>query len=155
IRVLSGDRSLIAAPAWSPSGDRIAFVSQGPTDAPAPQIWIPPVRGGDARPVTRAPGGVLQFAWSPTGNALAYALEDRPEPRTGPERHNDSFEIGDDDYLIRSAALPVHLWVVADTGGAERRISSGGWSLAKADATSPMSWSPDGSRIAVASQDDA
>src|SRR5262249_31795681 len=81
LRGLAASRSLLAGPAGSPAGDRIAFVARGPADARAPQIWTLPIRGGDARPVPRAPDGVLQFAWSPAGNALAYAREDRPEPR--------------------------------------------------------------------------
>ena len=72
---------------------------------------------------------VQQFAWSPDGRTIAYATEDEAEKKTGPERFNDSFEVGNDDFLIQSQALPTHAWLVPADGGEARRITSGSWSL--------------------------
>ena len=47
-------------PRWSPDGTEIAFLSS--RDG-APQIYILPVDGGEARPVTDFPGGVGDFMW--------------------------------------------------------------------------------------------
>ena len=66
------------------------------------------MKGGDAHRITSAPKGVQQFAWSPDGSIIAFATEDEPEKKTGPERFNDSFEVGNDDFLIQSQALPTH-----------------------------------------------
>jgi Tol biopolymer transport system component len=75
-----------------------------------PQAFVMPMNGGDARRITSAPKGVQQFAWSPDGRTIAYATEDEAEKKTGPERFNDSFEVGNDDFLIQSQALPTHAW---------------------------------------------
>jgi dipeptidyl aminopeptidase/acylaminoacyl peptidase len=70
-----------------------------------------------------------------------------------------SFEIGDDDYLMREQPTPSHLWVVPVGGGSARRITSGAWSLPIAHppgpAASPLSWSPDGKSIAITRRDTA
>ncbi len=155
-RTLTHDRWAVFGARWSPDGGRIAFLSVSEAkEAPGTQVYVLAVAGGEARRVTAAPNGVDQFAWNPAGGEIAYATADSPAERTGEDRHNDSFEVGDDDYLIRAAAQPVHLWVVADTGGTARRVTSGTWSLAKADATSAISYSPDGKQIAVAAREDA
>ncbi len=155
-RALTHGRWAVAAPRWSPSGDRIAFVDQvGEGDDLAPQVCILPMAGGDAHCVTHAPRGVAQYAWSPDGKSIAYATEDEPEKKTGEEKHNRSFEVGDDSFLTREAALPVHLWLVPADGGDARRLTSGAWSLTKSDGTSPIAFGPDGKTIAFAAQETA
>ncbi|GAB7094490.1 S9 family peptidase [Halolamina litorea] len=59
-------------PRWSPSGDRLAFVSNRGKDDDRPQLWIIPVSGGEARPVTEVPAGVGAISWSPDGNRIAF-----------------------------------------------------------------------------------
>src|SRR5882724_5076189 len=97
-QALTSERRGVSSPRWSPAGDRLAFLATG-TGA-KPQIFVLPMNGGDASQVTRAPNGVQQFAWRPDGKAFAYASADEPPKRTGEERHNDSFEVGNDDFLV-------------------------------------------------------
>src|SRR5262249_54747070 len=91
--------------------------------------------------------------WSPDGGRIAYATEDEPEKKTGPERFNDSFEVGNDDFLIQSQALPTHAWLVPAEGGEAHRLTSGSWSLPinhpPGPPASPLAWSPDGKSMAL------
>ena len=154
-RPLTFDRRGIASPRWSPDGARIAFLAND-KDAKR-QVWILPLSsGGDARRLTDAPKGVQQFAWSPDGSRIAFVTADEvPKSDEKPL----SFEIGDDDYLMREEPTPSHIWIAPVGGGAARRLTSGTWSLPIAHppgpAPSPLSWSPDGKTIAITRRETA
>ncbi|WP_276279983.1 S9 family peptidase [Halorussus caseinilyticus] len=72
-------------PRWSPSGDRLAFVSTRGADDDRSQLWVMPTDGGEARRVTDVAGGVSEVAWSPDGRRIAFVqqatAEDREEGR--------------------------------------------------------------------------
>jgi len=177
-RVLTYDRKGVSAPRWSPSGESIAFLDNAvPTEpaapepstlaAPAPekppaagtprsQIFVMPMNGGDAHRITNSSRDVEQFAWSPDGTQIAYAVADQNPNQKEIDRHNDAFQVGDNDYLATEAAMPSHLWLAPASGGAARRLTSGSWSLPKgappSSPASPLSWSNDGRSIAIVQQ---
>jgi dipeptidyl aminopeptidase/acylaminoacyl peptidase len=155
-RPLTSQRRGVGQPRWSASGDRLAFLAAGPA-APGrearAQVFVLPMSGGDARRVTDAPNGVQHFAWAPDGATIAFATADEPEKKSGIERHNRSFEIGNDDFLVQDAPMPTHIWLISSDGSAPaRRITSGSWSLPTSfppgPPASPLSWSADGKSIA-------
>ena len=57
-------------PRFSPNGLQLAFVSQRGDGAKA-QLYLLPLGGGEARALTDLKGGVGEFAWHPSGRALA------------------------------------------------------------------------------------
>ncbi|HZT41642.1 MAG TPA: S9 family peptidase [Chthonomonadaceae bacterium] len=81
-------------PRWSPDGRYLAFLSARPDeseppeedeedeeDEPKQQLWVLPAEAGEARKITSAKEGVLDYAWTPDGSALIYLA---PEPRPRP-----------------------------------------------------------------------
>lgn len=160
-RVLTFGRKQSAFPRWSPSGDRLAFLAVVPYTREkkddttkredGPQIFMMPMNGGDAKKITNAPNGVEQFAWRPDGKQIAYVTSDDPPNQKAIDAHNDSFEVGDNDYLATSAPTPSHLWLVNADGGETRRLTSGSWSLSKSG-SSPLSWTPDAKSLVITRQ---
>jgi len=138
-RELTPGRREVAGPAWSPNGDRLAFLDRE-AEKPA-QLFVLPVAGGEARRITDAKQGVSAFAWKPDGSAFGYLTDDEPVARSGEERHNKSFEVGDNMYLEQAASLPGHLWTVSATGGEAKRVTSGTRSV------EGLTWTPDGKRL--------
>ena len=154
-RTLTSGRRGVAQPRWSPTGAELAFLAQGPASPgrdPKPQVFVMAMSGGDARRVTDSATGVQHFAWSPDGSRIAFAAADEPARASGIERHNRSFEIGNDDFLIQAAPEPTHIWLVNASGGEATRLTSGAWSLPTSfppgPPASPLSWSADGRSIA-------
>ncbi len=166
-RVLTFDRKGVGSPRWSPSGDRLAFLAvvpytKGKKDdvtkrEDSPQVLVMSMSGGDGKKVTNAPNGIEQFAWRPNGKDIAYVTSDDPSNQKEIEKHNDSFEVGDNDYLATSAPTSSHIWLVSVDGGEAKRLTSGSWSLPKSappsSPASPISWAPDGKLLTFTRQE--
>ena len=60
------------APAWSPDGSRLAFMT---TTAGDGQIYVMDVDGSDPRAVTSGPGSRVHPTWSPDGETILFALD--------------------------------------------------------------------------------
>jgi len=148
-------------PAWSPSGDRVAFLTDRGNGA---QVWLISPRGGEASPLTAVEDGVSGFRWSPDSARMAVAITDRQDPdRKTLEETYGGFAVEDQEFRN------THLWLL-DVGaamsapeGAElpaegsddeatdhddapspfRRLTSGGGFTVDS-----FRWSPDGRSIA-------
>jgi dipeptidyl aminopeptidase/acylaminoacyl peptidase len=85
LRRFTVDEGVDSQPRWSPSGDRLAFVSTRGADDDRPQLWVIPTDGGEARQVTTVAGGVGSIEWSPDGTRLVFTQQasedDRNEER--------------------------------------------------------------------------
>jgi dipeptidyl aminopeptidase/acylaminoacyl peptidase len=143
-RLLTPGRRRVSSPQWSPSGDRLAFLDT--VDEGEAQIYVIPMTAGEAKRVTNVERGVRSYAWRPDGEALAFTTTDAAEEREGEERHNKSFEVGDNVYLAQSAPTSTHIWLVAADGGEPERLTSGEWSV------TGFVWAPDGRAVAYARQ---
>lgn len=153
LHALTYERTGISSPKWSPDGSSIAFLANAKHDEKSDeesQIFVLSFAGGDARKVSDAPNGVDGFSWSPDGKRFAYVTQDENPHKKLIAEHLDAFEVGSNDYLHKTESLPAHLWVVDASGGKARRLTSGAWSLETIDpyATSDVSWSADGRKIA-------
>jgi dipeptidyl aminopeptidase/acylaminoacyl peptidase len=155
---LTYERKTVGSPRWSPGGDRLAFTANDGAGRDAkPQIFILSMSGGEAKKISDAPNGIEQFAWRPDGREIAYVSSDEPENRKEIEKHNDAFEVGDNDYLTTDAPQPSHIWLISAEGGKAKRLTSGEWSLPKSappgSPASPISWSPDGQSLLFTRQE--
>ncbi|MEZ4735687.1 MAG: S9 family peptidase [Caldilineaceae bacterium] len=127
-------------PQWSPDGKTLAFLS---TRGEKPQIYLLPVDGGEARPLTHFKQGVSGgIAWSPDGQQLAFSAGPQPDQPHDPglpyrlTRHVYRFDIiGYLDSAVQD------LYVIPTAGGEARRLTADG-----CHNTAPQ-WSPDGSRL--------
>ncbi len=108
-RSLTYEREGVRSPRWSPTGDRIAFLAEsGSEKERKPQIFVLRMDGGEAKKITSTPNGVEQFAWRPNGEEIAFVTADEPANKKEIEKHNDAFEVGDNDFLTTSAPTASH-----------------------------------------------
>ena len=59
-----------SSPAWSPSGDRLAFVRS--VEKEKPQVYVLPLAGGEAMPLTKLENGAASPRWSPDGTRILF-----------------------------------------------------------------------------------
>lgn len=142
-RTLTVDRAVVAAPRWSPSGDRLAFVSLD--EKKKPQVFVLPMNGGEARAMTAAANGVGVYAWSPDGGRIAYVTTDDPPNKKAIDAHDDGFPITQQPFTAHGAVVASHIWVVGSDPKTAKRLTHGTWSVAP---FSGLEWRPDGRAIA-------
>lgn len=99
-------------PRWSPDGRWLAFLSDRPRpdakgDDPEArrQVWTIRPDGGEAVPLTSAPGGVTAFAWSHDGAFVVFLSHD-PESEARRKKAMDH----DDAYFPESTVVNGRLW---------------------------------------------
>lgn len=138
-RAITSAPTGVVAFQWSPDGQSIAYTARVPEaagaaerrrrgddvdvaslrDRPA-QLWVIPAAGGEARALTPANQTVRDFSWAPSGRTLAVQITDKSD--------------ADADLMYRK------LYIMPLTGGQTLVPTSG--------KLGPMSFSPDGARLA-------
>ncbi len=150
IRSLTYGREEISNLRWSPDGGSLAFIAKDP-ESKEPQIFVMPMDGGDAVRITESKTGVAEFSWNPGGNEIAFVAQDTvPNPKAI-KHHEDALRVTSNNYLVRAAVQPWHIWLVSAKGGTARRLTEGTWSLnTDQGMMTPIIWSTDGGSITFA-----
>jgi len=167
-RQLTSDPASDTAPAWSPDGELIAFVSKRGEDK-QPQIYVIPVGGGEARRITNVPTGVSAPKWFPDSRRIAFLSQVFPEAATWAEQRQrveqhdagkmtaqvwDKAPISYWDHFLDQRTT--HVFAVGLDGGEPQPITLGRarpLDVAEPDASS-FDIAPDGTEIAFAADSD-
>ena len=162
---LTADGVASSHPRWSPDGKFLAFISargaeaSDDDDSGKKQVWLLNREGGEAQKLTETIQDVQSFAWAPSCERLVLLLQDpsaaeieaardkanevkakpKPRPWVIDRLHFKEDELG---YLDRRRT---HLYVFNIADHKQAQITSGDY-----DDSDPA-WSPDGSKIAFAS----
>ncbi|BEU99904.1 S9 family peptidase [Novosphingobium olei] len=145
---LTGEDESSSAPAFSPDGRWISFLSKRGDDKLA-QLWLLDRRGGEARKLGEVKGDIVDYRWSPDSRTILLTKTD-PVP-DGPEDDKDRprpvvvddvlFKRDGSGFLVAESHSHLHALDVA-SGKATQLTPSG------ASDESAAEWSPDGSQIA-------
>jgi dipeptidyl aminopeptidase/acylaminoacyl peptidase len=128
-----------SAPAWSPDGRWLAFVSDR---ADKRQIYAINPAGGEAVALTNVDEGVGGFAWAPDGRSMAFTMtEARPEALKERDKRYGEFEVVDTDYRMTHLHV-VDLDPALAAPSKARRLTNGNFTVGS------FRWSPDGAAIA-------
>ncbi|MCZ8112676.1 MAG: prolyl oligopeptidase family serine peptidase [Betaproteobacteria bacterium] len=154
-------------PAWSPRGDRIAFISRRPGSDGAldktPQLYAIPADGGEARRLAHFAPGIESFKWfadgrrivfaawsfagAPTPAAQAQALQALEDDKSTGVATPEAFHRHWDHDMPRGRRL--QLWLLdADRGRVTPLTAGSAWELPRTnDGASAYDVRPDGRRV--------
>jgi dipeptidyl aminopeptidase/acylaminoacyl peptidase len=136
-------------PRWSPDGTKLAFVSN--REGEKKQVYVMPTDGGEPMRLTDLKEDAGELAWSPDGTRIAFsarvpdeAYDEEDDKKRRPRRITRAqYKL---DNVGWTTDRRTHIFVVpADGSGEAVQLTDGDYE------DSTPTWSPDGSRIAFAS----
>lgn len=144
-----------SSPVWSPSGDRLLYVtSAGERGAEIHVRWMDT---GQTALLTNLPSDPSAISWSPDGKAIAInmfvdskglKLAEAPQKPEGAEWAPPVKIIDQLPYRVDGAGYLkpgyTHVFVIPSDGGTPRQLTAGDFNHG-----SRLSWSPDGAEIIV------
>jgi len=157
--VVSG-RANASSPAFSPSGDRLAYSSRDANDKS--QLFVRWMDSGDTAVVTNLVESPSSIAWSPDGTMIAFTMRvpaEKPSLAEAPKKPEGA-DWAPDPVVIDSVVYRFdgrgyidpgfdHVFVVPAEGGAARRLTSGDFNH-----EGPLDWMPDGTSIVFSANRD-
>ena len=88
VQLTNRDKESESTPRFSPDGRYLAFISSRTDKHDNDQLWLLDRTGGEARPLTKLDGSVIDYAWSPSGKQIALVVLD-PDPADKDEAKGD------------------------------------------------------------------
>jgi dipeptidyl aminopeptidase/acylaminoacyl peptidase len=153
--LLSGTESF-SNPLWSPSGDRLLYVTAA--GARGAELYVRWMDTGQTALLSNLPAGPGALSWSPDGKTIAFQmfvesagleLTKAPAKPEGAEWAAPVKVINELPYRIDGAGYLktgfTQLFVVPAEGGSPRRLTEGDYNH-----TGPLSWTPDSQHIVFA-----
>lgn len=122
----------VSQPRFSPDGGNIAFLSdraappgtESIDDKAKPQVWVLPLGGGEAYPITRLDRGVRSFAWTGDDSLVVLAQESPTARETlVTKTRKDTSQVVDDEVN----EPPVRLFRINLDGGSKRLTRNTDW----------------------------
>jgi dipeptidyl aminopeptidase/acylaminoacyl peptidase len=127
------------APAWSPDGKSLAFLStRGTGETARAQIWVLPMDGGEAYQLTSSKEAITGFAWSKDGRRIAFLAVDSISKVDEAKRARR-----DDPQVFESGFRLSHAWVIDVASKKATEVIHGDFTVKGAP-----TWSPDGTKLA-------
>nr|WP_179952549.1 S9 family peptidase [Ningiella ruwaisensis] len=141
------------SPRWSPSGNRIAYVSN---DEGKPQIYVRWMDSGQTALVSNINEAPSSLIWAPNGDHLAFTMsvasDEKPFSVSMPDKPDGAQWSENFQYVTKARYQAdgkgildpayTHIFVLPSEGGTARQLSSGNFHH-----SGPLSWAKDSQSI--------